>query len=98
MILRLSVECWDILTLFMPGMAVKYMDWDHIIALHNILDVLEQKQASIIAPFRIIILYRVTLQELYVQVQQVHFINNLLHINNHNKRKNMKLSLAVAIV
>ena len=67
--------------LYIPEQVMEYMDLVPGILLHVPLDVLEQKPVSLIAPFRMTTLYRITLQELYVQVQQVHFINNLAHIN-----------------
>ena len=74
MMLRLSVECWDILMLYIPEeVLVEYMDLVPGIVLHIPLDVLEQKAVSIIAPFTIPIIQQVQLQQLYVQVHK--FIN-----------------------
>ena len=73
MMLKLSVECWDILMLYIPEEVVEYMDLVPGIVLHIPLDVLEQKPVSIIAPFAITTLQQLILQQLYVQVQK--FIN-----------------------
>ena len=54
MLLKLSVECWDILMLYIPEQVlVEYMDLVTGIVLHIPLDVLEQKPVSIIAPIAI---------------------------------------------
>ena len=73
MMLKLFVECWDILTLYIPEQVVEYMDLVPGIVLHIPLDVLEQKPVSIIAPFTITTIQQVQLQLLYVQVHK--FIN-----------------------
>ena len=73
MMLKLSVECWDILMLYIREQVVEYMDLVPGIVLHIPLDVLEQKPVSIIAPFTISTLQQVQLQQLYVQVHK--FIN-----------------------
>ena len=70
MMLKWSVTCLDIHTLFMLGeIAMEYMDMVRGILLHITSDVLEQKTASTIATIMITILSKQTLQEYHVQVQ-----------------------------